>query len=598
MDYPSAKKFISNDEIYDELEILASYQYTIVEESYFVSNMLSDRSIINGKQKLRATPNAQGMCVILETYNKMDDISSVFTGDVRSKCRRSDEKISPLEYWEKNWEKLVRIVGKDTEKLDNILWTKARGCGAFRPKLMAGAIEHFNAKSVLDFSSGWFDRLIGSMAKGVRYVGVDPNPELYKLTQSTIKTLADMLAINEDLYTMIKSPFQTAILPKNETFDLVFTSPPYFELELYATSIESSNLEVWKSLFLYPSLEKAWSYLNPKGYMCIVINDYGKNNKRIKYVNDMVRYVSTLPGAFNLNTQYKDSCVPYLAYAAKKGEGVTVDTFRSAQPMWTWQKTGTVPVRNVYNPTIIISQHTVNNGTVNVIRDDMLEGSTKQRALYNWLLSYGEYSEFVYAGPDNGHGQLSISIICQALGKKATLFLQSSTGKYTALVEKSIKYGAKVHLFAAPLRTVTQEAAMYVDRHPNSLLIPLGADTAEYHRLMVRAINASFPKNIEVKRMWITVGSGGLLKALSVVFPNTKFIAVRVGKAIHLEDYPDLLNRTNVSYDATEKYKFSQSVNESEAPPYPSSSTYDAKMWVYILNNAEDGDYVWNAASY
>jgi hypothetical protein len=606
MEFPNPKKFITEDEIRQEIKNLESYNYTIIEEPYIISNMLPDYSVTiksrsdtsstqtsaNQKKgndrfpKKYVTPNAQGKRIVLEPYTKLDIISSVYTGDAKSKCRRSDEEYTPLEYWNMHWEELVNDVGEDPEKLDNLLWSEVTGCGNFRPKLMAGAIEYFGAQSVLDFSSGWGDRLIGAISKGIRYVGVDPNPALHKSYEEIINKFAK----NKKLYTMIESPFQTAILPEGETFDLVFTSPPYFDLELYATPLESNNLEVWKLLFLYPSLEKAWSRINPGGHMCIIINDY----KETKYVNDMVRYVSTFAGAEYLGTHHNDKYTPYLAYAAEKKPDVIV----SAQPMWTWKKTGALLVPNPFNPDIVITEHKVNYGSVNVIRDDMLEGSTKQRALYEWIKSYKDTKEFVYAGPDNGHGQLSISIICNALSKKTTLFLQSSTGKNSDLVDRSIKHGAKVYLYTDRLRNVVNEARKYVARTPGSLFIPLGVDTTEYQRLMVKSIKSSFPDDIVVKRMWVTVGSANLLKSLSVVFPDTEFIIVRVGKKVYLDEYPDLESRIVATYDATTKYKFSHNVKESDAPPYPSSKTYDAKMWAYILNDAKDGDFVWNAASY
>ena len=31
-----------------------------------------------------------------------------------------------------------------------------------------------------------------------------------------------------------------------------------------------------------------------------------------------------------------------------------------------------------------------------------------------------------------------------------------------------------------------------------------------------------------------------------------------------------------------------------EQPPYPSVSTYDAKLWQFVLQDAEPNDYIWN----
>lgn len=32
-------------------------------------------------------------------------------------------------------------------------------------------------------------------------------------------------------------------------------------------------------------------------------------------------------------------------------------------------------------------------------------------------------------------------------------------------------------------------------------------------------------------------------------------------------------------------------------PPYPSVANYDAKLWEFVEQHAEDGDYVWNVGS-
>jgi hypothetical protein len=51
----------------------------------------------------------------------------------------------------------------------------------FRPSAAKALYDHFNAECVLDFSSGWGDRLNGAMsAQSVKkYIGIDPNNNLY-----------------------------------------------------------------------------------------------------------------------------------------------------------------------------------------------------------------------------------------------------------------------------------------------------------------------------------------------------------------------------------------------------------------------------------
>src|SRR5439155_585810 len=94
------------------------------------------------------------------------------------------------------------------------------------------------------------------------------------------------------------------------------------------------------------------------------------------------------------------------------------------------------------------------------------------------------------------------------------------------------------------------------------------------------------PKN-HPKRMWVVAGSATLLNALYIVFPNTFFNAVQVGRTI----WEDLIepNRTKI-YVSDEKFYNKASL----LPPYPSVATYDAKLWKFVLQDGEDGDYVWN----
>jgi tRNA1(Val) A37 N6-methylase TrmN6 len=146
----------------------------------------------------------------------------------------------------------------------------------FRPTIMMGFIKMFNAKRVLDFSSGWADRLVAAMAANVYYVGIDPNSCLHPKYQEAI----NHFATQPKNYVMIESPFETAELPKGVTFDLVLTSPPYHKMEIYSNdpgqSVNNRDLNEWFDDFLMFSLIKAWKVLESKGHMVIIINDIYK----------------------------------------------------------------------------------------------------------------------------------------------------------------------------------------------------------------------------------------------------------------------------------------------------------------------------------
>jgi hypothetical protein len=120
--------------------------------------------------------------------------------------------------------------------------------------------------------------------------------------------------------TMLPVPFEEAKL--EHEYDLVFTSPPYFDLESYSAegsqSIKKFTREnAWTQQFLLPYAEKAWNAIKPGGFMAINIGQ--RHNQH--YVEDMVAHINSL-GA------------EYLGIIAHATRGLYV----KAQPIFVWRK--------------------------------------------------------------------------------------------------------------------------------------------------------------------------------------------------------------------------------------------------------------------
>ena len=90
------------------------------------------------------------------------------------------------------------------------------------------------------------------------------------------------------------------------------------------------------------------------------------------------------------------------------------------------------------------------------------------------------------------------------------------------------------------------------------------------------------------KRIWLVAGSGTLLKSLRKVFPRSKFMVVQVGKKI----WPDQMRVKDKLFVSPKKFW----EKADPLPPYPSVSTYDAKLWEFVLKYGKNDDYVWNVA--
>ena len=202
----------------------------------------------------RACPQVQSQP---SDYDDIDIITDYFNEGPRLRSRRLGSPDPPLAHWTRpelsvRWmEKLLWQEGP--HRYDCISsWTLretlayaegVRECTQFKPSLGLSVIKLLKGSRVLDFSSGWGDRLIAAIAADVeRYVGVDPNADLRPGYEAIIARFAGRERAAR--YTMVRAPFQTARLPPGETFDLVFTSPPYFNFELYSSAADQSAVEV------------------------------------------------------------------------------------------------------------------------------------------------------------------------------------------------------------------------------------------------------------------------------------------------------------------------------------------------------------------
>lgn len=131
---------------------------------------------------------------------------------------------------------------------------------------------------VLDFSSGYGGRMLGSMTSKMRYnyTGIDPNT----------KTLTGLTALGNLLtdigygsgFNMNHMGSENFDDTKN-TYDAAFSSPPYFNLENYCDEETQcmnryTNLDAWFDLYVTPTLTMLHKVLVDDGIYAVNIADY------------------------------------------------------------------------------------------------------------------------------------------------------------------------------------------------------------------------------------------------------------------------------------------------------------------------------------
>jgi len=547
--FPYRHRFISPEDVKKLLPIIANHEPTFIHQTYTIKNM---KKTMDGK------------ILLVDAYSLEDILSGAFTDTVRVKCKRKDELLSPFDYWEKHQSE-PEFEG-DVEKQNDLLFEKCCGCGVFRPKIMVDMVKYLKSTSVLDFSAGWGDRLIAAVALEIPYVGVDPNQDLTEGYHNIIQ-----LANNPEEYVMVCSPFQTAVIP-TRNYDLVFTSPPYFDLEEYSNYEGDSlqhkpSLDAWKTSFLYPSLDKAWDALCVGGHMVVVVND----TPTAKYTEDMLQYCKTLPGVGELEV---------ISYAHQNLKG----HLSSPQPMWMWKKGPQPKHRFTLNPPVVV-EHFGDLG-VNVIRDDYLIGGTKQRCLDVYLNSFSQ-KEIVYVGPATGYAQIALAYVCSLIKKTAVLFLQHHNQHLPPLTQRTKAYNPVIYVHQDKLSNIKKKAQAYI-QGKDAVLLPFGLGSPEYQHLLSCALKEALKGcNVPLK-VYLPLGSGTLTRALGTIWDSTELHVVRVGMQVYSEDYEKGVKDRMVVHDATIKYKFNQAT--TILPPYPSLKSYDAKVWEFVQGEG----CVWN----
>lgn len=202
----------------------------------------------------------------------------------------------------------------------------------FKPSVAKTIYDFFDAKKVLDFSSGWGDRLLGFLASNAEsYTGIDPNTKLhkrYREIENDFKEGKDTKFICSPAEDVDYSQFK---------YDFVFTSPPYFDLETYSyesTQSVSNYVEfsAWRDQFLFKTMNKVFHGLEEGGRIALNICDTDYSN--IFVCKPLVEYMESLGATYEGVIGMGISSKPLNA----KGNVSRGKQEKRAEPIFIWSK--------------------------------------------------------------------------------------------------------------------------------------------------------------------------------------------------------------------------------------------------------------------
>ena len=206
---------------------------------------------------------------LINGASTFNDVSNYFMQDLRLECGSYGFR-APKEVWENgtaydiwkcfgpiwrgiNGVQKVMVDGKEElmgGELSEKSYISAFRLGTyiatqFKPVVAKAIYDITEAKTVLDTSCGWGDRLAGFFASDAEeYYGCDPNPNTYRRYQEQISQYNKFLPKPKKVH-IWNCGAEDLPYDKLPPIDCAFTSPPYFSTEEYNKGGELEENQSW-----------------------------------------------------------------------------------------------------------------------------------------------------------------------------------------------------------------------------------------------------------------------------------------------------------------------------------------------------------------
>ena len=298
---------------------------SLIDWGYEAFQSLSDYEIIklledydDAMQDFRALLSVNSENLVSDTVI-FRDVTGLATADLFMKFRLlrqvNDREQSPIaKLRDKKW--FAKVVHKCVQLEDkynitfNTLINVSRftnfqqSLGNFLPSVAKGIYDYYcgidNAR-ILDMSAGFGGRLVGAVSSkhNYSYTGVDPATETFM----NLRKLAKFLNV-ENRVRLINKAFEDCDDDlEDNSFDIMFTSPPYFAKEKYSEEDNQSwkrypDFDDWVNSFLKESFKIVYKKLKNNSYMIINIADITLHNKKYDLEN------ATVQTALDVGFQY------------------------------------------------------------------------------------------------------------------------------------------------------------------------------------------------------------------------------------------------------------------------------------------------------
>lgn len=485
----------------------------------------------------------------------INNITDLFTEDCRIKCSTKNN-ITPLEYWEKNKDRLLKVT-YGIMALREMLYFATELCDNFQITVILTILKLFKAKKWIDISAGWGNQLIAAIGHNIDYYfSTDPNLCLRGKYDSIIETLA--YEKDRQKFVISNIGFEEVLIPLNKKFDICFSSPPIYDEKSYYLDSDDSigkykSIEEWYKRFLIYSIKKAANVLVTGGHMILRAEKYGSKNKingvdfETKLISDVSKFL-----------KYKG--IIYYYYPESKSRPI---------PIYVWKK--------MYdeNPNFIVQQYE----NVDIIRDDILDAGTKQRAIINIIGKLvKKFDAFVIPITEKSIDGLTLAYACRLFNRSAHIFVKDVTNMDQNIKFRIEKYGGIIHSDFKSMDDLNRNIDIFSSDR-NMYKFNSGFESELFIKTLTKKLKFTLGTTFVYKwltkydEVWVADDTGGISKVLNNIFINSNIYAVKVGDTA--------LESIGLRYNIVD----ASNIKDNIKPPFSASEHYGEKSWSAMINS-------------
>jgi hypothetical protein len=607
-DFPYKKLFMNQDEVIKKISEIKNHIPKYSTQPYRPLAIYQKLNLISGKYydkfiKIITTD---------DLYDKVNVLTDYFNEQSRMKCS-FNYYLEPINYFRTYNKKILHDVKSKTPyNMREYIYAHVKECNLFKVSTAAFVYDFFKATHILDFSSGWGDRLLAACALNIKYFGIDPNVDNHDGYNNIIKYAGDsnMQQVYRSGAEYLPNDIINTRVIQHGKFDLIFTSPPFFDYEIYSSSLQSissytASAEHWLVYFLFVVLIKYIPYLQINGTMGIYIQDI--KNKFIVCEPTVLFVLS-----FYSNMEFSGIITenfPMLLFKKKSNDIMTnkdiESKFMSAYSN-IYKLSHRLIKQQLYNNYII--ETTFRDNIVN----DNVENNIYFRTFFKCFVQDETHTNIITYGSRK-------SIMPYYVAKAAHMLKKSSTFYCPKIEKDPSKYDKNMNFL------LLQFSQKILDAKKQFGLNVLEIDV-EMNKKQISFIKNIIPvtpqdlvinftdyepriKNIMRETINETVAimgidpnfTGTIFVAVSVtleieclydVFRSAKFFVVQTNKMDLTNSYE--MSRTTLVYS---EYMFAQDVSANDmSKNVPCIPNANCKIWPSFKEHAAEGDLLWLSA--